>query len=469
MKQFRRLLILLICICMLAGCSGSGKTPYDKKMREASEYVAEGKWNKAIDAFTVVITNNQTSAGAYAGRGDAYAGAGKYSQAEKDYSNAILLQEKEPSYYLKRAVVYYMMGKDADAEKDLQAASQLSDTFSSSMVNRISRYITSVNAGEKAEAVLKFLGAETAAVPTPTPAESAKADNTPTPAATPKSDSTPTSTPASETPKTDSTPIPTPTPASTATPTPSSSSGTKPADFKGTLADIKNLDELLDCIDNLMTPIYMEENFMGGSVTMEPYDYGDLYAKVKKYKSIDEYRNHYKQFMTDNAENVLLGVGYKFAMHNGGLYFASAQFGWGSVSKQDVKLKEIDKNGDYHISVPIVFGPTLEDAEYYDFALRYVDGKFKISKYLTVEAEPFIGYLVVNTKHLNIRTGPGTSSEKKGRFNNGALLDVYEIRKDSKYTWYRISRKLTSEDKKMGMTNSWIADNGSWVTYVPYK
>ena len=323
MKSFRKIMICILSIFMLSACS---KPAESISISDAFKYLSGGQYKEAIDAFTAIIKENPKSEQAYSGRGDAYAYSGEYVSASADYAKAEELCKDNVLYLLKNAVIYSLLNENSEADNHLKKAGELSNgTITLWDASEVTDLITKLKAEDSSKAVLEFINTalkedETAAVP------------------------------ASETPKAESTPTPTP--------------ETKPKG-SGTLEDITNLDELLDCIDNLMTPIYMEEHSTGSSITIDPYDHEELYGKVKKYQSLEDYRNHYKQFMTDNADNVLLTVGVKFAMHSGELYYnTSPQFGWGSVSKQDVILKEIDNNGDYHISVPIVFGPTLEDAEY---------------------------------------------------------------------------------------------------------
>lgn len=65
-----------------------------------------------------------------------------------------------------------------------------------------------------------------------------------------------------------------------------------------------------------------------------------------------------------------------------------------------------------------------------------------------------IGEVTVNVTGLRIRTAPTTASSFVGYAQDGMTYDVYSITEQGGYTWYQIDQ------------NQYIADNGSWVTYV---
>ena len=64
-----------------------------------------------------------------------------------------------------------------------------------------------------------------------------------------------------------------------------------------------------------------------------------------------------------------------------------------------------------------------------------------------------IGYVTVNVDSLRVRSDARTSSLARGYAENGERYQVYEITKDSNYTWYRIG------DRR------WIAGKEDWVVY----
>ena len=484
MKLFRQFVICILSIVMLTACSKSAKSV---SLTDAFGYLSAEKYKEAAEAFTSIIAENPDSMEAYSGRGDAYAYSGEYILAAADYSKAAQLSENNVLYILKSAVIYNLIDEKDEAEKNLFKAIEVSKgTISSEMSSEVTKLITKLKAEESSKAVLDFIKtaakeSETAAVPTPTPAaaETPKADSTPTPAATQEAKPTPTpavtATPkptptptpaATATPK----PTPTPTPAATVTPkptpTPTSSSSTKPSNFKGTLADIKNLNELLDCIAVLSAPFYSEMKGQHKEFNPDPpFEYYVDYYTVNKFKSVDDYRNHYKKFMTDEMAKKMIQLGYRFAVRNGKLYSLEIAIGYGGMDKKGVKLKQVDKNGDYIIRIPYISDGSLEVDFYTEYKLRYVNGKFIIADCLTNKLSKSAGYAIVNTNHLNIRKKASTSSDKLGRLNTGAVVDVYEVKKDSKYTWYKIGNPWGDPSYPYG----WIANDGSWIKYVKYK
>ncbi len=67
-----------------------------------------------------------------------------------------------------------------------------------------------------------------------------------------------------------------------------------------------------------------------------------------------------------------------------------------------------------------------------------------------------IGTAEVIVDELRIRSGSGTGFEEVDVAPYGAVYDVYEVRNDNEYMWYRIG-----DDR-------WIADlQGGWVTFTP--
>ena len=426
MKSFRKIMICVVSICMLSACSAPAKSV---SISDAYKYLSAEQFKEAIDAFSGVIAENPDSAEAYAGKGDAYAYSGEYIPAAADYAKAVQLDENNTLYLLKSAVLHNLINEKDVAEKNLKKAIESGNgTITSWDASEVTDLITKLKAADSAKAVLDFIST------------AAKEDET-------------AAVPASETPKAAGTPTPAP------APTPD----TKPKG-SGTLADIKNLDELLDCIASVVSPMYYEQNseYMG-IYKDAPYDMYCDYYTVKQFKTVDEYRNHYKKYMTDDAAKSVISLSYRFAVRNGKLYSLEVPIGFGGMNKKGVKLKEIDQNGDYIIRIPYLSDGTSEVDYYDEYRLRYEDGKFVIAGCLSDPGEASSGYVVVNTNHLNIRKSAGTSSAKIGRLNKGAILDVYETKKDSKYTWYKVGINWISQDRY-----AWIADNGKWLKYVKY-
>ena len=70
--------------------------------------------------------------------------------------------------------------------------------------------------------------------------------------------------------------------------------------------------------------------------------------------------------------------------------------------------------------------------------------------------EGSLGKASVNISGLRIRTGPGTDAAIVGEASNGEIFEVYEVKNDGTFDWYRVGE------------NRWIANNGTYATYTPY-
>ena len=172
--------------------------------------------------------------------------------------------------------------------------------------------------------------------------------------------------------------------------------------------------------------------------------------------------------LDDSVLNLICHFNQKFAFYENEFYYALPQIGFGGLQIDQAELDRIEDDGDYIVKIPKAYGSTSTvPMECYEFAFRKRNGTFYVAECLATPyklyTEPAIGYALVNVDRLNCRSKPSTSGEKQGQFNQGALVDVYEIVKDSEYTWYRCSYK----DNETGIVD-WIADNGSWLTYKAY-
>lgn len=74
----------------------------------------------------------------------------------------------------------------------------------------------------------------------------------------------------------------------------------------------------------------------------------------------------------------------------------------------------------------------------------------------TEDTGEVVGSAEVIVDELRIRAGSGTGFDEVDVAPYGAVYDVYEVRSDNEYMWYRIGDEM------------WIADSeGSWVTFTP--
>ncbi len=70
--------------------------------------------------------------------------------------------------------------------------------------------------------------------------------------------------------------------------------------------------------------------------------------------------------------------------------------------------------------------------------------------------EGSLGKAKVNISGLRIRKGPGTNYDIIGEASNGEIFEVYEVKDDGTFDWYRVG------------TDRWIANNGQYCTYTVY-
>lgn len=437
MRTGMKLTVFVLAACMLMSCSDtSGNHQSDTELNSAFQQLAAGDNEEAIKAFTLAIAHGVNSYEAYVGRGDAYAYSGDSYMAAADYSMAILKNGNDPAVYLKRAVANCINGADAEIQGDLDKALELSNgSVPTEISNTIAEYINKIGAENTAKPVIECIGYETAVTtPTDIPAESVIPEQPPH------------IEPVQETGS----------PAAT-----------------GTLADITNLDELLGYIVDLELPLY--PTYLKGEVSnqkdlieLNSFGFVESFCKMTEFKSPDEYRSFYAQYMDDSVLNLICHFNQKFAFYENEFYYALPQIGFGGLQIDQAELDRIEDDGDYIVKIPKVYSVgSTEPIECYEFAFRKRNGTFYVAECLDTPyklyTEPAIGYALVNVDRLNCRSKPSTSGEKQGQFNRGALVDVYEIVKDGEYTWYRCNYK----NSETGIVD-WIADNGSWLTYKAY-
>ncbi len=73
----------------------------------------------------------------------------------------------------------------------------------------------------------------------------------------------------------------------------------------------------------------------------------------------------------------------------------------------------------------------------------------------TIDPNAPMGTILVKEEQINIRTSPDTNGEIVDVLEKGRTYDVYEIQRNSDYTWYRIG------------DDQWVADqNGEWMSYT---
>ncbi len=95
-------------------------------LMQARRYLAEGKNDKAILVFTVILAKEPDNADALTGRGSAYFAIKDMKSAFDDLSRAISIDPNKSEAYLKRSEIHLSRNSHREAEKDLNWALSLS-------------------------------------------------------------------------------------------------------------------------------------------------------------------------------------------------------------------------------------------------------------------------------------------------------------------------------------------------------
>ena len=90
--------------------------------KKGFNYSRKEEYDKAIEAYTNVITLNPNDAYAYRGRGLAYDGKEQYNKAIEDYRKVIALDPNLAQAYTNRGFVYAISGNMGRAISDFQKA-----------------------------------------------------------------------------------------------------------------------------------------------------------------------------------------------------------------------------------------------------------------------------------------------------------------------------------------------------------
>ena len=104
-------------------------------------YKREGKYDKAIEAYTAAIDLSPKDSGNYYNRGDVYFELKEYDKAVEDYSEVIELDSKHYDAYNSRGYCYYELGNHAKAIKDYTKAIELNPGFEIAYNNRGTTYL----------------------------------------------------------------------------------------------------------------------------------------------------------------------------------------------------------------------------------------------------------------------------------------------------------------------------------------
>lgn len=99
-------------------------------------YRREGKYEKAIEAYTAAIDLSPEKANNYYNRGNIYVDLKEYDKAVEDYSKVIELEPKDDDAYSSRGYCYRKLGNYDKAIKDYTKAIELNPEFEIAYYNR---------------------------------------------------------------------------------------------------------------------------------------------------------------------------------------------------------------------------------------------------------------------------------------------------------------------------------------------
>ena len=99
-------------------------------------YEREGKYDKAIKAYTAAIDLSPEDSSNYYNRGDVYFDLKEYDKAVEDYSKVIELDPKCDDAYNSRGYCYHELGNHAKAIKDYTKAIELNPEYETAYYNR---------------------------------------------------------------------------------------------------------------------------------------------------------------------------------------------------------------------------------------------------------------------------------------------------------------------------------------------
>ena len=122
----------VLAVAIVAGCddsagkaggsSGGDPASAEKVLKQADEYMLDGKTQQAITAYGRAIEADPSCEKAYIGRAMLYNESGEAKKAFADYSKAIELGTRSSYAYEERAKIYRAYGKEDKARLDDECA-----------------------------------------------------------------------------------------------------------------------------------------------------------------------------------------------------------------------------------------------------------------------------------------------------------------------------------------------------------
>ena len=141
--------IILAVVAMgagvFAGITIHNENQVSGKLNTAQQYLMEGKYEEAIQAFDKIIALDDSNADAYEGRGDAKKQLGRPKDALKDYEMAIERDKEKKSSYDKAILTAEETGDEEKAEEILEKKKKQFDDAGNETVGSINMGCTPEN------------------------------------------------------------------------------------------------------------------------------------------------------------------------------------------------------------------------------------------------------------------------------------------------------------------------------------
>lgn len=107
---------------LFAAC---GEPKVEITLELAQQYLSEGNYQEAIEAFTALIEIDPNNEVLYMGRADAYTYLEQYSEAVGDYTTVVSLNNENIEAYIYRGILDLVQGETEAGEEDLKLVSDM--------------------------------------------------------------------------------------------------------------------------------------------------------------------------------------------------------------------------------------------------------------------------------------------------------------------------------------------------------
>ena len=150
--RMKKNLIAAAAMCFLFAACGAPAEKVEITLELAQQYLSEGRYEEAVEAFTALIEIDPKNEVLYMGRADAYTYLEQYPEATGDYSTVVTLNDANTEAYIYRGVLNYVQGDSKAGEEDLNKVSQLtSEQGNDDALAAIAGYLERLNITPESE------------------------------------------------------------------------------------------------------------------------------------------------------------------------------------------------------------------------------------------------------------------------------------------------------------------------------